>query len=84
MLSLGQLVEEGHDVEPRVLQQPEPQGCRRRGGQGQGPSCPPQPQGSFPFPSPTLLRSRHTLTGVFQFLHIPAIFEVLAQVASGK
>lgn len=27
VLGFGQLIEEGHDVKSRVLQQPEPQGC---------------------------------------------------------
>ena len=35
MLSFGQLIEEGHDVETCVLQQPEPQGCGRSGSQGE-------------------------------------------------
>lgn len=29
VLGFGQLIEEGHDIETRVLQQPEPQGCGR-------------------------------------------------------
>lgn len=84
MLSSGQLIEEGHNVEPRVLQQPEPQGCgveeRPRLGAamhsapGLVPSCPPLHP----------VCSCHTLTRVFKFLHIPAILEVLAQVASGE
>lgn len=36
MLSFGQLVEKGHHVETRVLQQPEPQACGGRRTQGQG------------------------------------------------
>lgn len=47
MLGLGQLIEKGHNVETRVLQQPEAQGR------------------------------------VFKLLHIPAIFEIFSQGASG-
>lgn len=65
VLSFGQLIEEGHNVEPRVLQQPEPQRCgvEERPRSGAAMPSAPGPVPSAPSSHPVLLPS-HTYSGL--------------------
>ena len=53
------------------------------GGEAEVRSCHTELRLSPSQPSPNLFGSCHTLTRVFKLLHIPAVLEVLGQVASG-
>lgn len=72
VLGLGELVEEGHHIEARVLEQLEAHGWGARRALSPPSTwawgCPAQGGGA-----------RQGLTGVLQLLHVPAVLEVLVQ-----
>lgn len=68
MLSFGQLIEEGNDVETCVLQQAEPQGCGEQRTRGQGlPHTPKHHDRFLPTPFPRPLARVTRLLGSLSF-----------------